>query len=87
MDGMFYYYGKKVYGFGSSDQLLKYLDDGELELLMYINSYDEGYLSLKAAVQEIKKEGEGEETVLAYYEIRRERIYQGRYQKLLFPAS
>ena len=87
VDGMFYYYGKKVYGFGSSDQLLKYLDDGELELLMYINSYDEGYLSLKAAVQEIKKEGEGEETVLAYYEIRRERIYQGRYQKLLFPAS
>ncbi len=87
-DGMFYYYGKKVYGFGSSDQLLKYLDDGELELLMYVNSYDEGYLSLREAVREIKKDKRGEEsTVLAYYEIRRERIYQSRYQKLLFPAS
>ncbi len=87
MDGMFYYYGKKVYGFGSSDQLLRYLDNGELELLMYVNGYDEGYLSLLAAVEEIKKEGHERDTVLDYYAIKRERIYQNRYQKLLFPVS
>ncbi len=86
-DGMFHYYGRKVYGFGSSDQLLKYLDDGELELLMLVNSYDEGYLSIQAAVEELKKEKDGEEVSLKHYEIRRERIYQKNYQRLLFPAS
>lgn len=86
-DSMFWYYGKKVYGFGSSDRLLKYLDDGELELLMLVNSYDEGYLSLRAAMQEMKKEGDGEKITLEYYGVRRERIYQNQYQKLLFPES
>ncbi|MCI8465110.1 MAG: substrate-binding domain-containing protein [Lachnospiraceae bacterium] len=86
-DGMFWYYEKKVYGFGSSDQLLKYLDEGELELLMFVNSYDEGYLSLQAAVQEIQKEGKSQDEALEYYKIKRERIYQKNYQRLLFPSS
>ncbi|MCI8506314.1 MAG: substrate-binding domain-containing protein [Lachnospiraceae bacterium] len=85
-DGMSWRYGKKVYGFGSSDQLLRYLDDGELELLMLVSSYDEGYLGVQAAVEEIRKE-EGGDVVLDFYEIKRDRIYQKAYQRLLFPAS
>ena len=49
-------------------------------------SYDEGYLSLQAAVGEIRKE-EGRDVTLDFYEIKRERIYQKAYQRLLFPAS
>lgn len=80
-------YGQKVYGIGSSNRLLEYLDNGQAEFLLAVNSFDEGYLSLQAAIEQIEGKKGSETEPLEYYGIRKELMYEERYQRLLFPLS
>lgn len=74
----------KMYGFGKTNQMISYLEDGYLQGLGVFNEYSIGYLGVENAVDMIL--GESMETKkISYAIIDKGNIYTTENQKLLFP--
>lgn len=76
-----------LYGFGSTVGILNELDNGVIDGLMTHSQFDEGYLSVKMAVEAIQGVRLGEPVVMDSFYIEADDLREGRYEKLLYPME
>lgn len=80
-------YAAGVYGFGSTLQLLNYLDEGIIQGLVVTNDFIQGYLSIEKAVETIQNAGARESVEIQHFYIEKEDLRKKEYQKLLYPVD
>lgn len=80
-------YAAGVYGFGSTLQLLNYLDEGIVQGLVVTNDFIQGYLSIQKAVETIQNAGARESVEIQHFYIEKEDLRKKEYQKLLYPVD
>lgn len=76
----------RIYGEGSSEKTIYYLDQGLISALVVPNEFNMGYLSVKKMVEELEyKTGKEEDFQVGYLIIDKENLYDKDNQKILFP--
>lgn len=80
-------YTPGVYGFGSTLQILNYLDEEIIDGIVVTNDFLKGYLSIQKAVEGIQNTGTAESIKTEHFYIEKEDIRKKEYQKLLYPID
>lgn len=80
-------YTSGVYGFGSTLQILNYLDEEIIDGIVVTNDFLKGYLSIQKAVEVIQNTGASESIKTEHFYIEKEDIRKKEYQKLLYPID
>lgn len=75
------------YGFGSTLQILNYLDEGIIDGIVVANDFIQGYLSIQKAVEAIQNSGIHDNIRTEHFYIEKEDIRKKEYQKLLYPID
>lgn len=76
-----------LYGVGSTTSLLRALDKGIVTGMTAYNQFDEGYLSVKQAVEAIQGTHQKQQTRLAAIYVDREKLKDKTYEKMLYPIE
>lgn len=76
-----------LYGIGNNTAILRKMDRGLIQGLMAVNDYDEGYLSIRMAVEAIQGMWLREQMFMESYYITGEDLRERRYEKLLYPME
>ena len=76
-----------LYGAGSTTSLLRALDRGIVTGLTAYNQFDEGYLSVKQAVEAIQGTHQKQETQLTAIYVDKDRLRDKTYEKMLYPIE
>ncbi len=76
-----------LYGFGSTVSILNELDRGVVDGLMTHSQFDEGYLSVKMAVEAVRGMRLGEQAVMDSIYVEAKDLRDSRYEKLLYPME
>lgn len=89
LDGSSVYAGyvKGLYGIGNTTTILQRLDKGIIKGLMAVNQYDEGYLSIRSAVEAIQGVWRRNQVPMETYYIERQDLRDQKYEKLLYPIE
>lgn len=77
----------ELYGIGSTISVLRYLDEGIVKGIMVSNCYDEGYTSVRRAVEAIQGMRLNDQIVSETFYIERENLRDPEYEKLLYPIE
>ncbi len=76
-----------LYGVGGTTALLNQLDKGIIQGLVTYNRYDEGYLSVKRAVEAIQGIRQRDQILLETYYIEKSHLRDKEYEKMLYPLD
>lgn len=76
-----------LYGAGSTTSLLRALDRGIVTGLTAYNQFDEGYLSVKQAVEAIQGTRQKQNTVLEAIYVDEDKLRDKAYEKMLYPIE
>ena len=76
-----------LYGAGSTTSLLRALDKGIITGMTAYNQFDEGYLSVKQAVEAIQGTHRKQQTVLEAIYVDEDRLRDKTYEKMLYPIE
>lgn len=76
----------RVYGVGTSNRLLRYLEDGQAAALVVQSDYTAGYLSLQRTAERLSGRV-GEDVTLDCYTVTRENMFTDPLAQLLFPVT
>lgn len=76
-----------LYGAGSTTSLLRALDEGIVTGMTAYNQFDEGYLSVKQAVEAIQGRHRRRQLRLAAIYVDKETLGDKKYEKLLYPIE
>ncbi|NLZ83378.1 MAG: sugar ABC transporter substrate-binding protein [Clostridiales bacterium] len=79
-----YGFNADVYGIGSTNTIIHYLDYGLIKAIVYQNEFNMGYISVRKLLDNDKKSG-GFETEVDFRTINRETMYLPKNQRLVFP--
>lgn len=74
-----------VYGIGSSNEIVSYIEKGIVDTIAAYNGFNLGYLGIKSAVDAIEGRSPENEIILDYAMINLENLYTDSNQRLLFP--
>lgn len=74
-----------LYGAGSSEKCVYYLDSGIITAMAVPNAFNMGYLAVRAAAETITSLTVQESTAIDYIFTDKETMYDEAFQKLLFP--
>lgn len=74
-----------VYGIGSTDKILAYLEQGAISAIMVQNDFAIGYLSVQAAIDAIAGNPPGQDIPVEYRIVTGKTMYEPANQPLLFP--
>ena len=76
-----------LYGAGSTTSLLRALDQGVITGLTAYNQFDEGYLSVKQAVEAIQGTRQKQQTMLEAIYVDEDKLRDKTYEKMLYPIE
>ncbi len=76
-----------LYGAGSTTSLLRALDQGVITGLTAYNQFDEGYLSVKQAVEAIQGTRQKQQTMLEAIYVDEDNLRDKTYEKMLYPIE
>ena len=76
-----------LYGVGSTTSLLRALDRGVITGMTAYNQFDQGYLSVKQAVEAIQDKGKLKHTRLEAVYVDRTRLRDKAYEKMFYPIE
>ncbi|MCI8512539.1 MAG: sugar ABC transporter substrate-binding protein [Lachnospiraceae bacterium] len=76
-----------LYGVGCTVGILNHLDEGIVTGLMASSQFDEGYLSVRLAVEAIQGSWPGRQNALNFYYIEAKDLRDERYEKMLYPME
>ncbi|MCC8027340.1 MAG: substrate-binding domain-containing protein [Clostridium sp.] len=76
-----------LYGVGSSTYVLNQMDKGLIKGVVAYSSYDEGYLSIKQAVEAARQGAKKESITLEAFYIEKEDIHSSKFEKMLYPMD
>nr|WP_289706619.1 substrate-binding domain-containing protein [Enterocloster clostridioformis] len=77
----------ELYGAGSTTSLLRALDQGVITGLTAYNQFDEGYLSVKQAVEAIQGTRQKQQTMLEAIYVDEDKLRDKTYEKMLYPIE
>ena len=76
-----------LYGAGSTTSLLRALDKGIITGMTAYNQFDEGYLSVKQAVEAIQGTRQKQQTMLEAIYVDEDKLRDKTYEKMLYPIE
>ena len=76
-----------LYGVGSTTSLLRALEKGIVTGMTAYNQFDEGYLSVKQAVEAIQGTHQKQETQLTAIYVDKDRLRDKTYEKMFYPIE
>lgn len=76
-----------LYGAGSTTSLLRALDKGIVTGMTAYNQFDEGYLSVKQAVEAIQGTRQKQQTMLEAIYVDEDKLRDKTYEKMLYPIE
>lgn len=76
-----------IYGLGSSTYILNKLEQGIVSGVLVWNEYEQGYIAIKNAVDNIKTPGIKNKEVLETYYINRENMLDKEFVRILYPID
>lgn len=76
-----------VYGPGDAEKILTELDNGVIDGIVTVNRFNEGYLSVQAAVEAIKGSLSRKEYQLGSFYLERDNLRDKAYEKMLYPIE
>ena len=74
-----------LYGIGSTNKIVHYLDYGLIDSIVFENEFNMGYLSVQELVHDIQKEEIKTDNDIEFRTVNRETMYLPRNQRLVFP--
>jgi ribose transport system substrate-binding protein len=74
-----------LYGIGSTNKIVHYLDYGIIKSIVFQNEFNMGYLSMQEVIQDIKRQGEKLNVEIEFRTVNRETMYLPNNQRLVFP--
>ena len=75
----------RVCGIGATGRFAPYMERGIIDTVIVQNDFNMGYLSIRAAMQKLKKTKEPVEAVIEFATISGYNMYSKEHQRLLFP--
>jgi len=74
-----------VYGIGSTNKIVHYLDYGVINSIVFQNEFNMGYLSIQELINDIKMNENVLDTEIQFRTVNRETMYLPNNQRLVFP--
>jgi len=78
--------GVEIYGSGYSEKAIYHMDLGTVTAMVLTNEFNEGYLSIEAACNQIKRGGTTKQKIEEVFIATRDNLYDDDLQKILFPV-
>lgn len=75
-----------IIGAGYSEKAIYYMDLETVYSLVLTDEFNQGYLSVEAAYNQLKKGVTTQKTIEEVFRVERENLYDEEYQKVLFPV-
>lgn len=75
-----------IIGAGYSEKAIYYMDLETVTSLVLTDEFNQGYLSVEAAYNQLKKGVATQKTIEEVFRVERENLYDEEYQKVLFPV-
>lgn len=75
----------KIYGIANSDKAVNYLDRNTIQLLVYENEFNIGYLAVQKLLSEKENNQSNFDSYMEYRAITKEDMYSDNNEKLVFP--
>ncbi len=75
----------EIYGIGSSDKIVHYLDYGVINSIVFQNEFNMGYLSMQEVVNEINEKQNILDVDIEFRTVNKETMYLPKNQRLVFP--
>jgi ribose transport system substrate-binding protein len=74
-----------VYGIGSTNKIIHFLDYGIIKSIVFQNEFNMGYLSIQDLINGIKRSGNVLDIEIEFRTVNRETMYLPKNQRLVFP--
>jgi ribose transport system substrate-binding protein len=74
-----------IYGIGSSNKIVHYLDYGVINSIVFQNEFNMGYLSIQELVGDIKENQNVLDIDIEFRTVNKETMYLPKNQRLVFP--
>jgi ribose transport system substrate-binding protein len=74
-----------VYGIGSTNKIIHFLDYGVINSIVFQNEFNMGYLSIQDLINGIKRSGNVLDIEIEFRTVNRETMYLPKNQRLVFP--
>lgn len=76
-----------VYGFGATSSILTAMETGIVDGIITWNQFDQGYLSIRSAVNAIEGRWNSRQTLLDTFYLEAEDLHRPEYEKMLYPIE
>lgn len=74
-----------IYGIGSTNKIVYYLDNGLIKSIVFQNEFNMGYLSIQEMFHNLDKNGNASDIELEFRTVNKDTMYLPKNQRLVFP--